>query len=884
MKLLLVFDHRFERRADGAICSPKHYGRSFFAKRYLRAFDELTIVARVAAGTTAAADAEPTEGPGVRVVSLGDWHGPLGLARSWRAIRRGLRRELDAAEAVIVIAPGMLASLARTHLVHAGRPYGVEVVGDPWDALAPGSIRHPLRPLLRWSATRQLRAVCADAAATSYVTRAALQRRYPCAASEVGVSDVVLPAESFAARPRTFAPGAPRTLVSVGTMAQLYKAQDVLIDAVARAVGAGLDLRLVLVGDGRHRGELEARAARRGLGERVRFTGALPAGEAVRRELDAADCFVLPSHQEGLPRAMVEAMARALPCVGSTVGGIPELLPPNELVPPGDAEALAAKLHEVLGDSARLTRASARNLAVAAEYREELLDATRLGFYATVREATTTGLTRSCGAAAARSAAPTVSHAETGGGVASEPPAARPIPSLRANAGWALAGNLGYAACQCAVLMVLAKLASTEDVGRFALALALTAPVMIAASLQLRVVQATDARGEHAFGAYLGVRLVATALAFALILALACAAGYPRATIALVALVALAKSFEAVSDVIFGLLQQHEDLRRVALSMLAKGALSVAAMACVLRTTGDLLLATLAMALAWGATLLCFDLPAARRLADLRPSFEWRVLSRLAWTALPMGAVAGLQSLMTNVPRYAIEAHGGPRALGYFAGIAYLITAGNQPMMALWAAVSPRSAQLFVGDRAAYFRLVRRTILLAAGMGAATIGGAAALGAPVLARVYTPEYAAHADVLVWLAVAAAVGYQASALSSHITAARRFPEQLGVALVMLAVSWGASGLLVPRFGLTGAAWALLAATLVQTACLAAIYVALARRSVPTLATESGLELARRPETDASVPSARTALPGMHRARATAPGAALALGAASTEVAS
>jgi O-antigen/teichoic acid export membrane protein/glycosyltransferase involved in cell wall biosynthesis len=837
MNLLLVFDHRFQRRADGTIYSPKSYGHAFFAARYLRTFDSVTILARVTDAPSDDLGAEPTEGQRVWVVSLGDWQGPLALVRSFGRIRRELGEHLRAADAVLLIAPGMLASLARVELVRRGRPYGVEVVGDPYDAMAPGSMRHPLRPLFRWVATRALRRTCAMAAAVSYVTREALQRRYPCPAYSAGVSDVVLPASSFAAAPRAFDRSPTRrTLVTVGTMAQLYKAQDVLIDAVGTCIRAGLDLELVLVGDGRYRTELAARATALGIAERVTFSGALPAGAAVRRVLDDADCFVLPSHQEGLPRAMVEAMARGLPCVGSTVGGIPELLPAEDLVPPGDAPALAAKLREVLGDDARLARMSARSLEVARHYREEVLDERRLAFCARLCEASAAvAAPETSGSARSRrlvTDAPHVAAVPAEHAVAADAPRATSTPSLRTNAIWAVVGNVGYAACQCAVLIVLAKLSSAEEVGRFALALAVTAPVMIAASLQLRVVQATDARGDYPFGAYLGVRLGATVLALATILGVALVAGYPRATVTLILLVALAKAFETVSDVVFGLLQQHEDLRRVALSMLAKGGLSVAAMAFGLHVTGSLFVATLLMALAWGAWLVLYDLRAARRLASIRPLLHGPTLGRLAWMALPMGLVAGLQSLMTNVPRYAIEAHGGARELGYFAVLAYLVVAGNQPMMAVWAASGPRLGKLFLTDRRAFRRLSYRTMLFAAAMGCGTVGGALLAGKPLLAILYTPDYAAHADVLVWLAVVAAVGYQASALCSSITAARRFPEQLYVAALTLAVSWIASRLLVPRFGLVGAAWALLAATAAQTACLLAIFERVTAARTPT----------------------------------------------------
>jgi glycosyltransferase involved in cell wall biosynthesis len=223
------------------------------------------------------------------------------------------------------------------------------------------------------------------------VTRETLQRRYPCPAFSVGVSDVELPAGAFADDPRPpVKRGSPRTIVTVGTMSQPYKAQEVLIDALARCRRAGLDVHAVLVGDGRHRAALEARAAAERVAEQVTFAGALPAGEPIRRVLDAAHLFVLPSRTEGLPRAMVEAMARGLPCVGSAVGGIPELLPAEDIVPPGDAAALAAKIQDVLGDRERLVRMAARNLEVARGFREDLLEAQRLAFYEELRRVTAT--------------------------------------------------------------------------------------------------------------------------------------------------------------------------------------------------------------------------------------------------------------------------------------------------------------------------------------------------------------------------------------------------------------------------------------------------------------------------------------------------------------
>jgi glycosyltransferase involved in cell wall biosynthesis len=392
MNVLVVLDFTFLRTPDGAVWSMMGMAYSFWT-RYLEVFDSVRVVARVVDVPAAEPRWLRSDGPQVTFWPVPSYRGPLQYGLRRGRIRRAAAESFRPRDAVILRVGSVLADALLPRLRKEHHPYAVEVVGDPWDTFSPGAVKHPLRAFFRrWFAYR-LRVQCAGAGAAAYVTEEALQRRYPASPGSLmaGFSDVQLPPEAFVATPRLDSQGTRGSvIITVGTLEQLYKSQDVLIDAVGQEVREGQDLRIVFVGDGQHRASLRERARKQGLEDRVRFLGWLPGGQAVRSELDAADLFALPSRQEGLPRAMVEAMARALPCVGSTVGGIPELLPVEDLVPPGDARALARKIREMIMTPGRMTRMSARNLEKSKGYREEALAGRRRAFYRHVREMTET--------------------------------------------------------------------------------------------------------------------------------------------------------------------------------------------------------------------------------------------------------------------------------------------------------------------------------------------------------------------------------------------------------------------------------------------------------------------------------------------------------------
>lgn len=129
----------------------------------------------------------------------------------------------------------------------------------------------------------------------------------------------------------------------------------VLLDAIGRLRHRHPQLHLTLIGDGPDRASLEARVSAEGLNEVVSFLGYRSQDE-VAAELARTDVFVLPSFAEGVPVVLMEAMAAQVPVVTTQIAGVPELVEDGtsgRLVPPGDSEALAKALSELLSDPDR---------------------------------------------------------------------------------------------------------------------------------------------------------------------------------------------------------------------------------------------------------------------------------------------------------------------------------------------------------------------------------------------------------------------------------------------------------------------------------------------------------------------------------------------------
>jgi O-antigen/teichoic acid export membrane protein len=429
-----------------------------------------------------------------------------------------------------------------------------------------------------------------------------------------------------------------------------------------------------------------------------------------------------------------------------------------------------------------------------------------------------------------------------------QPPVLKRL-SLRANFAWTLAGNVCNAACTWLIVVVIVKLGSMELAGFYAFAQALVLPVVSFSTLQLRGIYATDATNQYRFGHYLGLRLVTTGLAMVVITALAFASSSARDVQLLTLAIGLGAAVDAISDIIYGALQQRERMQWIAASMILRSLLGLAAVLVGLLLTNNLIMSMLLSAGVKGLVVLAVDIPLGAHTLAINPvkavkfsrlrkawaqASDWNVLRTLAWLSLPLAPTTMLMTLQVTIPRYLIEHWLDARQLGLFAAQSYLTSAGAIVATALAQAAAPRMAQHYLdGDAHGFRRLLLKLAALGGGCGAVGVAVAILSGRPLLSILYAPEYAERNDIFVWLMVGAGLTYVSIFLGWGMTAARRLRIQLPLFVLIVAAMLAAGCVLVPRFGLTGAAATVVVGALVQAAGSFYVVSCAARDSTPPL---------------------------------------------------
>lgn len=301
--------------------------------RYLGHAEHLTVAIRTQrfADDHEAGRSKKIDLSHVDVLDVPTLSSAFGMILNRKKVHDILKAEIKKADLIIIRLPSFIGAEAVRVAKKQGRAYLVEVVGCPWDSLWNYGVKGKcIAPFMTLSMKDQVK----QAPYVIYVTNRFLQSRYPTNGMSANCSNVEIPAVDESVLDNRLAHIERHAgKIILGTTAAVnvpYKGHQYVIEAIAELKRRGItNYQYQMVGDG-NRKRLEKLIADLDLYEQIQFMGVMT-HEQVFEWLDSIDIYIQPSRQEGLPRALIEAMSRGLPCIGARTGGIPELLPMNRI-------------------------------------------------------------------------------------------------------------------------------------------------------------------------------------------------------------------------------------------------------------------------------------------------------------------------------------------------------------------------------------------------------------------------------------------------------------------------------------------------------------------------------------------------------------------------
>lgn len=280
---------------------------------------------------------------------------------------------------ILILRNSTNAALAQIIVNKYKKPYIFEVVSCNWDALWNYSIKGKIYAPYAFLRMKYNVAISQYAI---YVTKVFLQRRYPNQHTNVGISDVMIAPVTQELLDKKIAclkdEKQPIILTTCAAIDVKYKGQAFIIRAIAKLKDR-YNIEYHLAGGGSN-DYLKKVAEECGISDKVVFEGLL-SKDKVNELLDRTTIYCQPSKQEGLPRAVVEAMSRGCVCIGSKTGGIPELLDSSMIAGKGDVKGFMELINTLLNDRTLMIEQSSKNFNKAKEYYAERLNAERNAFY-----------------------------------------------------------------------------------------------------------------------------------------------------------------------------------------------------------------------------------------------------------------------------------------------------------------------------------------------------------------------------------------------------------------------------------------------------------------------------------------------------------------------
>lgn len=361
------------------------YGRNYavLSSRYNVLSDDITYLMRTKLDDNAVGKMTrmPTD---IKVVPVPNIMSPKDYIKNKIKANRIIEKQIMKSDCVIARLPGTLACVAIKYAKKHKVPCIVEVVGCVWDSLTHHSLLGKIIAPIEFIKTRY---AIFNSEYVIYVTNSFLEKRYPTRGKYAAISDVELNpiTEDMLARRMKSKNTSTLVLGTAGAVDVSFKGQQYVIRALSqlkRKRKSPISYCYRIAGGGDKR-RLEELAVQLGVEDLVVFDGSIPQ-EKMTSWYDELDIYIQPSTVEGMPRALLEAMSRGVPAIGSRVGGIPELINEEALFKKGNVGAIVNKITSL--DKEALKKLGRASYIKSQGFTKENLSKRRNAFYSLVKK------------------------------------------------------------------------------------------------------------------------------------------------------------------------------------------------------------------------------------------------------------------------------------------------------------------------------------------------------------------------------------------------------------------------------------------------------------------------------------------------------------------
>lgn len=386
MKLLFIHGTKIKQDKSGTLYTGGSYSQDVW-NRYLSISNEFSIIARKEKNLYeidyAKARFNYFDKERIKFIEISDY---VSSIKSYFNIFKRIdlnniiKNEVYKSDCVIIRLPSRYGNAAINYAKEFNKPYLIEVVGCAWDALWNHSIKGKvLAPLSYLNMKKAVK----DAPFAVYVSELFLQNRYPCKGKTLACSDVSLNSmnnkilDDRLYRINEMKTNAPIILGTIAGVDVRYKGQQYVIEAISRLNKQGYNFEYHLVGGG-DQSYLRGLAEKNKIEDKVKFWGSLPHKE-VFEFIRKIDIYIQPSNAESHGRVIVEAMSCACPVIGSSTGGIPELVSPEFVFQRKNVSDLEDKIKRM--NKEKMIDEAKRSFEKSQEFDKVLLDNKRNDFY-----------------------------------------------------------------------------------------------------------------------------------------------------------------------------------------------------------------------------------------------------------------------------------------------------------------------------------------------------------------------------------------------------------------------------------------------------------------------------------------------------------------------